>query len=85
MQGTLAETASGFELAIRPGHLVMQSQYFGDALAQKCAVIRPWRETADIDRPKVHGLFTGQYPFGQVLARASSRSNADGIEAGQHK
>src|ERR1051325_4254496 len=83
VQRTLAEAAAGFNFTIRPSHLIVKPQDFGDALTQKCAVVRPRREATDIDGPKVHGLFTSDYPFGEILPCPSGRSDANRVEASE--
>src|SRR5256885_3130703 len=76
MQWTLAQAPAGRELAIRPRHLIMQPQNFRDTLAQKSAVVRPSPKSANVNRPKIHRLFTAKHPFGQVFARSTGRGNA---------
>src|SRR5262249_23983788 len=67
---TLAQATSGFEFAIRPCHLIMQAQDFGDAFAQESAVVRPGGESANIHRPEVHRLLASQHPFSEIFSSA---------------
>src|SRR6516225_5517056 len=85
MQRCLARTATGLELAIRPGHLVMQSEHFGHSFAQEFSVVSPWSEPADIHRPKIQCWFTRLHPFGQVFPRAACARDADGVKPGRYK
>ena len=51
VQRTSAQAASGFEFAIRPGHLVVQSQNFRDAFPEKSPVVGPGTKAPDVHRP----------------------------------
>src|SRR5689334_17224 len=49
---TLAHATSGLEFAIRPGHLIMKAEDFGDAFAQEVTVVRPGSKSANVNRPE---------------------------------
>src|SRR6266404_5485106 len=55
-----AQISAGFELPIGPSHLVMETEDFGDALAQEGTVVRPGCETTDIHRPQIERRLAGQ-------------------------
>src|SRR5437588_11745667 len=65
MQRCFASAATGLELAVRPGHLIMEPEHLGHTLAKECAVIRPWREAPNVDRPKIQRGFACLHPFGK--------------------
>src|SRR5216117_2791380 len=65
MQRCPAKTAAGFELAIWPGHLIVQPEHLRHALAEKDPVVRPRAETADIDGPKVNCRLSFDDPLGK--------------------
>src|SRR5205807_3356283 len=50
VQRSFAQAAPGFKFAVRPGHLVMQSENLRDALAQEGAAVRPRSEPANVHR-----------------------------------
>src|SRR6266404_2890154 len=52
----LAHAAAGFQLAIRPGHLIMQAEDFRDPLAQEGPIVGPGSEATNVDGPEIHGL-----------------------------
>ena len=85
VQRALAQAAAGGELAVGPGHLVVQAEDLGGALAQEGAVVGVRPEPADIHGPQVHRRLALGHPLGQVLARAAGAGDAEGVEPGRHE
>ena len=81
IQRRTAEGTGAFELAVGPGHLVVQAQHFLDAVRQPALVAVEAREAADVDRPQVERRLALHDPLGERLARASGRRDAHRVEA----
>ena len=77
-----AEGAGGVQLAVRPGHGVMQAERFLDPVVQPARIVVEAGEAADIDRPEIHGRRAIDDPFGQCPAGAAGAGDAHRVEAG---
>ena len=78
-----AERAGGVELAVRPGHRVVQAQDLGHPVVQPLVVAVERGEAADVDRGQVGARVALDDPLGQGPARAARRGDADRVEAGR--
>lgn len=85
VQRAAAEVTAGFELPVRPGHLVVEAERFGDAVAEEIAVVGPGSEATDIDAGEVHGGLAVHQPFGEATAGAPGAGDAGGVEPGEHE
>src|SRR2546426_695992 len=81
MQRGPAKTPAGLELAIWPGHLIVQPDHLRHAFAEKEPVVRPRAETPNIDGPKVNCRLSFDDPLGKIFSRAARARDADGVEA----
>ncbi len=59
-----AEGSRGFEFAIRPRHLVVHAEHFGDAVGQPGLVAVEARKAPDVDRPQVERGLAREDPLG---------------------
>src|SRR5216117_2772215 len=85
MQRCPAKTAAGFELAIWPGHLIVQPEHLRHALAEKDPVVRPRAETADVHRPEIQSGLPFDKPLREIFSSAASARDANGVEARSDK
>ncbi len=78
-----AERAGGSQLAVRPGHRVVQAEDLGDPVVQPLVVAVEGGEAADVDAGQVHARLALGDPLGQRAAGAARGRDADGVEAGR--
>ena len=83
VQHARANAARGQRLQERPVHRVEGAHHLHRAVAQVARVALEWRHPPDVDVPEIHRRLAAHDPLGHRAARARSRRDADGVEAGR--
>src|SRR6185436_18408200 len=81
LERTATQAAARLRFAVGPGHLIMESQHFGDSFAQKRTLVGPGSEAPNVHRPQIDARLPFAHPFREVFARSPRAGNSHGIES----